>query len=184
MKIATWNVNSLRVRLPQFVEWLDGNPVDVIGLQETEAARRGVSRRRSSRPWGCTPPGSARRPTTAWRSSSRQPLTDVALGIPGFDDPQRRVIAATVAGVRVINVYVPNGQSVGSDKYAYKLDWLARLAAYVDDGLAPTIRWSRWSATTTSRRRIATCTTRPSGKVPCTSASRNARRSASCSAPA
>ncbi len=67
---------------------------------------------------------------------AREPLEDVAYGIPGFDDPQRRVIAATVGGVRLINVYVPNGQAVGSDKYAYKLDWLGRLTDYVTGELA------------------------------------------------
>lgn len=135
MKIATWNVNSLRVRLPQFVEWLDCNPVDVIGLQELKLPDEAFPAAELEA-LGLHAAWFGQKTYNGVALVSRQPLTDVALGIPGFDDPQRRVIAATVAGVRVINVYVPNGQSVGSDKYAYKLDWLARLAAYVRTTLA------------------------------------------------
>lgn len=130
MKIATWNVNSLRVRLAQLRDWLAANPVEVIGLQELKL------------PDDEFPAGEfeALGLHAAWFGQktyngvaivSREPPTDLALGMPGFEDPQRRVIAATVGGIRVINVYVPNGQAVGSDKYAYKLEWLGRLREYV-----------------------------------------------------
>jgi exodeoxyribonuclease-3 len=134
MKVATWNVNSLRVRQGQLKDWLDASPVDVIGLQELKLPDEEFP----------AEPIHALGLHAAWLGQktyngvallSREPLEDVTYGIPGFDDPQRRVIAATVRGVRVINVYVPNGQAVGSEKYAYKLDWLGRLAAYVSASL-------------------------------------------------
>jgi len=135
MRIASWNVNSLRVRLPQLTRWLGDNPVDVIGLQELKLPDEDF-------------PGGELEALglhAAWFGQktyngvalvARAPLADVRTGIPGIDDPQRRVIAATAGGVRVVNLYVPNGQAVGSDKYAYKLDWLARLGDYLRAELA------------------------------------------------
>ena len=131
MKIATWNVNSLRVRLPQLGQWLGAAPVDVVGLQELklpdEEFPRGAVEALGYRAAWC-----GQKTYNGVALLARQPLEDVLAGIPGFDDPQRRVVAATVGGVRVINVYVPNGQAVGSDKFAYKLGWLERLSGYVE----------------------------------------------------
>ena len=130
MRIATWNVNSLRVRLEQLGEWLDANPVEVIGLQELKLPDEQFPAAALE----------ARGLHAAWFGQktyngvaivAREPPQDVVRGMPGFDDAQRRVIAATLGGLRVINVYVPNGQAVGSDKYAYKLAWLACLRDYV-----------------------------------------------------
>ncbi len=135
MRIATWNVNSLRVRLPQLLQWLDANPVDVIGLQELKLPDEDFPRAELEA-LGLHAAWAGQKTYNGVALVSRLPLTDVTAGIAGFDDPQRRVIAATVGGVRVMNVYVPNGQTVGSDKYAYKLDWLARLAALVKASLA------------------------------------------------
>lgn len=134
MKIATWNVNSLRVRLGHVLDWLEREQPDVIALQETkikdadfpvaEIARLGYSAAFHGQPayngvalLGRAPPG------------------DVATGIEGFEDTQCRTIAATFDGIRVIDLYVPNGQSVGSDKYRYKLDWLAALRAHLAQAL-------------------------------------------------
>lgn len=135
MKIATWNVNSLRVRLPQLSQWTASAPVDVIGLQELklpdeEFPREAVAAMGFEAVW------SGQRTYNGVALLARAPLEDVVTGIPGYEDPQRRVIAATVAGLRIINVYVPNGQAVGSDKFAYKLDWMARLTDYVAAELA------------------------------------------------
>lgn len=128
MKIATWNVNSLKVRLEQVLEWLDANRPDVLALQETklkddafpalEFEARGYSTLYSGQ--------------SAYNGVAliaRHTGTDVATEIDGFEDPQRRVLAASYGDVRVVNLYVPNGQRVDSDKYFYKLDWLDALAA-------------------------------------------------------
>jgi exodeoxyribonuclease III len=135
VKVATWNVNSLRVRLPQLQQWLQANPVDVIGLQELKQADADFPAAEVAA-LGLQAAWYGQKTYNGVAILAREPLEEVDYGIPGFDDPQRRVIAATISGVRFINVYVPNGQAVGSDKYAYKLDWLARLTAYVADQLA------------------------------------------------
>jgi exodeoxyribonuclease-3 len=165
LTIATWNVNSLRVRLPQLREWLATESRRRHRAAGDQAPGHRLPERRDS---------SARVPRRLFAGQrtyngvamlSRQPLVDVVAGIPGFDDEQRRVLAATTAGLRVVDVYVPNGQAVGSDKYAYKLRWLASLRdrGYVRRGAQH--RASSCSATSTSRPRIATCTTRRPGKA-------------------
>ena len=135
MKLATWNVNSLRVRIPHLQDWLAANPVDAIALQETKLPDpdfptgdlHGV---------GLQCVFNGQRTYNGVAILARTPLEEVVIGIPGYADDQCRVIAATIAGVRVIDVYVPNGQAVGSDKYAYKLQWLAALRDYVATALA------------------------------------------------
>lgn len=130
LKIGTWNVNSLRVRLPQLQQWLEGSPVDVIGLQELKLEDKDFpAEALAAAGWQAV--WSGQKTYNGVALLSRQPLENVAIGIPGYDDPQRRVIAATVAGVRVICVYVPNGQALDSEKYPYKLEWLARLKDYL-----------------------------------------------------
>jgi len=130
VKIATWNVNSLRVRLAQLRDWLAASPVDVLGLQELKLQDEEFPAAEIEA-LGLHAAWYGQKTYNGVALLSTRPMVDVACGIPGFEDPQRRVIAATVDGVRVVNVYVPNGQAVGSDKYAYKLDWLARLRDYV-----------------------------------------------------
>jgi exodeoxyribonuclease-3 len=130
VKLATWNVNSIRARLDHVLAWIDANEPDVLALQElkTEAEKF---------PWAevealgyrCLVEG--QKTYNGVALLSRDEGRDVARGISDYADEQRRVIAATFGDVRVINVYVPNGQSVGSDKYRYKLDWLDALAAHV-----------------------------------------------------
>ena len=130
MKIATWNVNSISVRLPHVLDWLEGNEPDVLCLQETKCIdekfplaqfrERGYEVEIYGQP---TYNGVA--------LISRHPITDVRRG---FEDDgseaQRRLIAGTINGIRVINVYIPNGSEVGSEKYAYKLEWLAKLLRF------------------------------------------------------
>jgi exodeoxyribonuclease III len=135
VRIATWNVNSLRVRLAQLGEWTATGPAEVIGLQELklpdeEFPREAVAQLGFQAAWA------GQKTYNGVALLARAPLDDVVTGIPGYDDSQRRVIAATVGGVRVINVYVPNGQAVGSEKFAYKLDWMERLSGYVAAELA------------------------------------------------
>jgi len=130
MKLATWNVNSLRVRMPHLKDWLAANPVDVIALQETKLPDADFPREEVEA-LGLHAAVFGQRTYNGVALLARSALEDVATGIPGFEDEQRRVIAATVGGVRVIDVYVPNGQAVGSEKYEYKLRWLAALRGYV-----------------------------------------------------
>jgi exodeoxyribonuclease-3 len=130
LRLATWNVNSLRVRLPHLERWLADAAIDVLALQEIKLADADFPRAEVER-LGLDGAWHGQRTYNGVALLAREPLADVVRGMPGYDDPQARVLAATVRGVRVIDVYVPNGQSVGSDKYAYKLAWLERLRAYV-----------------------------------------------------
>ncbi|MGY1410612.1 MULTISPECIES: exodeoxyribonuclease III [unclassified Luteimonas] len=135
MRIASWNVNSLNVRLPHLTQWLKSFAPDVVGLQETKI-------------------DDARFPDDAlaalgYRSvfcgqktyngvailARERTLGEVQYGIPGFEDEQQRVIAATVGDVRIVNLYVVNGQDVGTDKYAYKLRWLDAVHGWLADEL-------------------------------------------------
>lgn len=130
MRIGTWNVNSLRVRLPHLLDWLATDPVDVLGLQEIKCLDEQVPREAlAAAGWQVVSNG--QKTYNGVAILSRLPIQDVTRDIPGFDDVQKRVMAATVGGVRVICVYVVNGQSVGSEKYAYKLRWLAALRDYL-----------------------------------------------------
>ncbi len=130
MRLATWNVNSLKVRLPQVLEWLRAHAPDVVCLQETklEDANFPADALRAA---GYEAGFSGQKTYNGVAILSRRPARDVAAGIPGFADEQKRVIAATIDGVRVVCVYVPNGQSVGSDKYEYKLRWLEALRGWL-----------------------------------------------------
>jgi exodeoxyribonuclease-3 len=133
--LATWNVNSLRVRMPHLTEWLAANPVDAIALQETKLPDADFPTA-ELQALGWHSVCSGQRTYNGVALLSRTPATDAMAGIPGFEDEQRRVLAATVGGVRVIDVYVPNGQTVGSDKFEYKLRWFAALREYVAAELA------------------------------------------------
>lgn len=134
MRIGTWNVNSLRVRLPHLIEWLKSDPADVIGLQELKMQDEQFPHD-ALREIGWHAVGNGQKTYNGVALLARQAITDVTRDIPAFDDPQKRVIAATIGEVRVICVYVVNGQSVGSDKYEYKMRWLEALTDHVCDEL-------------------------------------------------
>ena len=134
MKIAAWNVNSLKVRLPQLLDWLAATRPDVVCLQETKLEDANFPRLEIEAA-GFEVAFSGQKTYNGVALLSRLGLSDVVCGNPHFIDEQKRLIAATVAGVRVISAYVPNGQSVGSDKYAYKLAWLDALARWLGDEL-------------------------------------------------
>jgi exodeoxyribonuclease III len=130
MKLATWNINSLTVRLPQVLDWLVANPVDVLGLQELKMT-------------------DDKFPTDAFLAAgynaqwfgqktyngvallTRIPAADVVKNIPGFEDDMARVITATVDTIRVVCAYFPNGQEPGSDKFEYKMNWLKGLRDWI-----------------------------------------------------
>jgi exodeoxyribonuclease-3 len=137
MLLAAWNVNSLSVRLPRLLAWLAANRPDVVCLQETklEDAKFPVLDLAAA---GYTAHFAGQKTYNGVALLAREalPVGDVAIGIPGFPDEQKRVIAATVAGIRVVGVYVPNGQAVGSEKFRYKLDWYTAFAGMLRDELA------------------------------------------------
>lgn len=126
MKLASWNVNSLKVRLPHVLDWLASEQPDVLGLQETKLTDDKFPLQ-AIEDAGYRVAFSGQPTYNGVAVLARGELTDVVTDIPGVEDPQRRVLAATIGDLRFINLYVPNGSEVGSDKYAYKLDWLAHL---------------------------------------------------------
>ena len=138
MKLATWNVNSLNVRLPRLLDWLAAARPDVVCLQETktvdakfphaELAAAGYAARFAGQR---TYNGVA-----LIVRDGVSPVDDVVTALPDFADEQKRVIAATVAGTRIVDFYVPNGQAVDSDKYRYKLDWCRAATAFLAGELA------------------------------------------------
>lgn len=132
MKLATWNVNSLKVRLPQVLEWLASRQPDIVCLQETKLEDKAFPRAELESA-GYVAAFAGQKTYNGVAILSRLPLGEVSVGIPGLADEQQRLIAATVAGVRVVCGYFPNGQSVGSDKYAYKLRWIEALTAWLRD---------------------------------------------------
>lgn len=126
MKLATWNVNSLKVRLPQVLDWLAANSIEVLCLQETKQQDADFPQAELSAA-GYHSVFAGQKTYNGVAILSREPGEDVQIGIPGFADEQKRVIAASYGGVRVVCVYIPNGQSIDSDKYQYKLGWLQAL---------------------------------------------------------
>jgi exodeoxyribonuclease-3 len=137
MKIATWNVNSLKVRLPHVLDWLAATQADVLCLQETKTEDKGFPYAELEAA-GYHAAHNGQKTYNGVAILAREGLEDVRCDIPGFADEQKRVIAATVRGRRVVCAYMPNGQAVGSDKYEYKLRWLAALADCVREELQ---RW-------------------------------------------
>lgn len=135
MKIATWNVNSLKVRLPHVLDWLAREQPDVLALQETktEDAKFPLAELEAA---GYRVRFSGQKTYNGVAVLSKQPGEDQVTDPGGLDDPQRRILALTVAGWRIVDLYVPNGSEVGSDKYAYKLDWLARVRDWLRSELA------------------------------------------------
>ncbi|MBD2439070.1 exodeoxyribonuclease III [Nostoc sp. FACHB-110] len=137
MKIVTWNVNSIRTRLAHVINWLSENPVDVLCLQETKVVDSDFPRSPFVELgyhlyiWG-------QKAYNGVALISRQPLTDVSAGfttiLPEIEpvwDEQKRVITGVIEGIRIVNLYVPNGSAIGSEKYEYKLRWLTVLRKYL-----------------------------------------------------
>jgi exodeoxyribonuclease III len=135
MKLATWNVNSLKVRLPHLLEWLPVAQPDVVCLQETKLEDAKFPRAEIEAA-GYQVAFSGQKTYNGVALLSRAPLMEVQAGIPGFEDEQKRVLAATIENIRVVCVYIPNGQSLDSDKYPYKLRWLDALIAWLKDELS------------------------------------------------
>ncbi|MGB4882982.1 MAG: exodeoxyribonuclease III [Neisseria sp.] len=136
MKIATWNVNSLNVRLPHVQDWLQEHRPDVLVLQELKLDQDKYPAA-AFEMLGWYTAWSGQKTYNGVAILSQTPLEDVHTGLPNLaDDPQRRVIAATINGVRIINVYCVNGEAVGSEKFDYKRRWFAALIDFVRDELS------------------------------------------------
>ncbi|RTL47940.1 MAG: exodeoxyribonuclease III [Rhodocyclaceae bacterium] len=132
MKIAAWNVNSLKVRLPHVLDWLAAQQPDALCLQETKTEDKGFPFAELAAA-GYTAIHNGQKTYNGVAILSRQGMEDVQRDIPDFDDPQKRIIAATVNGVRLVCAYIPNGSEVGSEKYEYKLRWLTALTAWLKE---------------------------------------------------
>lgn len=134
MKLATWNVNSLKIRLPQVLAWLADNPVDVLCLQELKLPDERFPLE-AIEAAGYHAAYAGQNTYNGVAVLSRHPLRDPMRNIPGFDDPQQRLLAVTldtpVGDMRVMSAYCPNGQALDSDKYPYKLAWYAALREYL-----------------------------------------------------
>jgi len=134
MKIATWNVNSLKVRLPQVLDWLATARPDVLCLQETKLTDENFPLEAiEASGYHCIYSG--QKTYNGVAILSRTATQDVIADVPGLADPQRRILGATIDGVRILDLYVVNGQEVGSEKYAHKLEWLGKVADYIREQL-------------------------------------------------
>lgn len=130
MKLATWNVNSLNVRLPHVLDWLAANQPDVLCLQETKQEDFKFPYEALAAV-GYQSLHSGQKTYNGVAILSLHPITQMLAGIPDFADEQKRMVAGTIGGVRVVCAYFPNGQSVDSDKYHYKLRWMEALTAWL-----------------------------------------------------
>lgn len=135
MKIASWNVNSLKVRLPHLLEWLMREQPEVVCLQETKLEDH-LFPSAALAEIGYHSACSGQKTYNGVALLARQEISDVVRGNPFFEDEQKRLIAGTVGDVRVISAYVPNGQAVDSEKYQYKLKWLQALNVWLGEELA------------------------------------------------
>jgi exodeoxyribonuclease-3 len=135
VRIATWNVNSLKVRLEQLLAWTATEKPDVLCLQETKL-EDGKFPRQALENSGYRLAFAGQKTYNGVAILSRSTPDSIQIGIPGFVDDQKRVIAATIDGVRVVCLYCPNGQAIGSEKYDYKLRWFEALAGWLKEELA------------------------------------------------
>ena len=130
MKAASWNVNSLRVRLPQVLRWLETSATDILALQETKLHDDDFPQNEIQAA-GYSAVYSGQKTYNGVALLSRTPATEVVTQIPDVDNTQKRILAATINNIRVINLYVVNGESVDSEKFAFKLDWLAGVTKFI-----------------------------------------------------
>lgn len=139
MKIVSWNVNSIRARLDRAIAWLERHQPDVLCLQELKVEEKDLPREAFDQA-GYEIAAVCQKTYNGVAILVKRPrsLSEVRCGLDdGIDDSQARLVAATCEGLRILSVYVPNGQAVGSDKYAYKVEWMARLRRYLDTHLKP-----------------------------------------------
>jgi exodeoxyribonuclease-3 len=131
MKIASWNVNSLRVRLPHVLDWMSENQPDMLALQETKMTDDQFPQD-DIRQAGYEVSYAGQKTYNGVAIISKKSQQDIVTDVPDLDDPQRRILAATIDDVRLLNLYVVNGQEVGSEKYEWKLHWLEKVSDYIE----------------------------------------------------
>jgi len=131
LKIATWNVNSLNVRLPHVLDWLEQHQPDALALQETKLTDEKFPAGAIAEA-GYQVRFAGQKTYNGVAVLSREPAEDPVTDVPGLDDPSRRILAVTIGDLRLVNLYVVNGQEVGSEKYAHKLHWLERVGAWLE----------------------------------------------------
>jgi len=134
MKIATWNVNSLKVRLPHVLDWLATSQADILCLQETKTIDENFPVE-DIKAAGYNVVFSGQKTYNGVAIISKKEAGDIVTDVAGLEDPQRRILGATIDGTRILNLYVVNGQEVGSEKYAHKLHWLDRITAHISEQL-------------------------------------------------
>ena len=134
MKVATWNINSLKVRLAHVEQWCAQAQPDLLGIQETKTEDAKFPRA-AIEALGYTVAFSGQKTYNGVAMLAKQAIHDVVTDLPVLDDPQRRILVATIGEMRVANLYVVNGQAVGSEKYRYKLDWLAKVTHFLEGEL-------------------------------------------------
>nr|WP_238400427.1 exodeoxyribonuclease III [Legionella bononiensis] len=132
--MASWNVNSLKVRLEQVLDWLESTQTDVLAMQETKLIDENFPAAAFIEK-GYHVVFSGQKTYNGVAVVSRQPITEVMTDIPGLEDPQRRILAVTIGELRLINLYVPNGAELTSDKYQYKLGWLQKVTSFIQQQL-------------------------------------------------
>ena len=134
VRLATWNVNSLTVRLEQVLSWIQTNNIDILALQETKLIDEKFPITIFTE-LGLQVIHAGQKSYNGVAIISRLPITEINPVIPNCSDPQKRFIAASIAGIRLINLYVPNGSEIDSEKYHYKLSWLQKITTYIADQL-------------------------------------------------
>lgn len=134
MKIATWNVNSLKVRLDQLINWLDKNQPDILAIQETKTEDHNFPLSQINAA-GYQAIYAGQKTYNGVAIISKIPAEEIEISFPNDPNEQKRVIAATFNNIRIINVYVPNGESITSEKYIYKLGWLKHFTIHANHQL-------------------------------------------------
>lgn len=134
-KLASWNVNSLKIRLDQVLDWLESTGTTILALQETKLLDENFPHE-VFKECGYYVAYSGQKSYNGVAIVSRYPITEISCDIPDLEDPQRRILAATIADLRLINLYVPNGSELASEKYQYKLMWLEKMKNYIQQQLS------------------------------------------------
>lgn len=134
LKIATWNVNSINVRLQQTLDFLQQENIDILALQETKVPNEKFPIN-AFKELGYHVIFSGQKSFNGMAIISRVPAEEIITDIPTLEDPQRRILVATINNIRVINLYIPNGESVTSEKFPYKLNWLTKVTEFIREQL-------------------------------------------------